>query len=135
MVRALYDAFQALLPADMSVHRGYVSGKLTSDDFPYVVLGGGGGDESTEALAGDVDSLELRLRVTYAGLSFDSVLLVMERVRRAFLTNPLRVSGWESGKVRHEIALNIQPDFDVTLTETGLTPLFGVDEFTVFCTR
>lgn len=135
MSRAHYDAFQALLPAGTKVHRGYVSKKLVSADYPYVVLGGSGGDESTEAMAGNVDSLEFVLKVTYAGLSFDAVLIVMEKVRRAFLSRQLIVPGWSCGTVRHETALQIQPDRDVTLTDSSFSPLFAVDEFTVFCTR
>ena len=135
MSRAHYDAFQSLLPAGTRVHRGYVSKKLASSDYPYVVLGGSGGDESTESLGGDVDSLEFRLKVTYVGLSFDAVLIQMEKVRRAFLSGRLVVPGWTCGTVRHEAALNIQPDLDVTLTDTSLKPLFAVDEFTVFCSR
>lgn len=124
-----------MLPVGVRVHRGYVSKKLTSEDYPYVVLGGSGGDESTETLTGDVDSLEFRLRVTYAGLSFDAVLIVMEQVRRAFLSRRPDISGWTCGLVRHEAALNIQPDNDVTLTDSSLKPLFAVDEFIVFCSR
>lgn len=124
-----------MLPVGVRVHRGYVSKKLTSEDYPYVVLGGSGGDESTETLTGDVDSLEFRLRVTYAGLSFDAALIVMEKVRRAFLSKRPVVPGWSCGTVRHEAALNIQPDLDVTLPDTGLHPVFAVDEFTVFCSR
>lgn len=135
MSRAHYDAFQALLPAGTRVHRGYVSKKLTSADYPYVVLGGSGGDESTEALAGDVDSLEFRLKATYSGLSFDAVLIQMEKVRRVFLSERVVVPGWSCGTVRHEAALNIQVDFDVTLTDSSLHPVFAVDEFTVFCSR
>lgn len=135
MTRAHYDAFQARLPAGLKFHRGTVTEKLTSASYPYVVLGGGGGDESTEALNGNVDSLEFRLRATYAGLTFDSVLITMDRARRAFLDSPLIVPGWSCGKVRQFEALPIQPDADVTLSDTSLKPLFAVDEFTVFCTR
>lgn len=135
MTKGHFDAFQARLPAGLKFHRGVVVGKLTPPDFPYVVLGGGGGDESTEALAGNVDSLEFRLRATYTGLSFDSVLSCMARVRRAFLDSPLIVPGWSCSTVRQNEALSIQQDPDVTLPDINLKPLFAVDEFTVFCTR
>lgn len=135
MSKAHYDAFQAKLPAGLSVHRGVVAGTLASADYPYVVLGGGGGDEWTEALAGNVDSLEFRLRATYAGLSFDSVLITMARVRLAFLHSPLIVPGWNCGTVRQDEALPIRQDSDVTLSDNNIKPLFAVDEFTVFCTR
>lgn len=135
MTRAHYDAFQARLPAGLKFHRGTVAGALRSADYPYVVLGGGGGDESTEALAGNVDSLEFRLRATYAGLTFDSVLVTVDRVRRAFLDSALVVPGWSCGTVRQNEALSIQRDSDVTLPDSNLKPLFAVDEFTVFCTR
>ncbi len=135
MTKAHYDAFQARLPAGLKSHRGFVTGKLASPDYPYVVLGGGGGDESTEALSGNIDSLEFRLRTTYAGLSFDAVLTIMDRVRRAFLDTPLTVPGWACSTVRQNEALPIQRDADVTLSDTGLKPMFAVDEFTVFCTR
>lgn len=135
MSKAHFDAFQARLPMDLKFHRGTVTEKLASGSYPYVVLGGGGGDESTEALAGNVDSLEFRLRVTYAGLSFDAVLTAMARVRRAFLDKPLIVPGWNCGRVRQQEALSVRRDGDVTLSDSSLKPLFAVDEFTVFCTR
>ena len=135
MSKPHYDAFRALLPEDISSHLGYVDGKLTSADYPYVVLGGGGGDESGATMAGNADTLDFRLRATYAGLSFDSVLIVMERVRRAFISQRLNIPGWSCGLVRHTLSLDVQPDADVVLSDTDLRPLFAIDEFTVFCSR
>lgn len=135
MSKAHYDAFQALIPAGLKLHRGSAPEKLTSTDYPYVVIGGNAGDESTEAAAGDPDSLDLRLKITYAGLTFDSVLITIKRVREVVLASRLVVPGWTVGRFRHESLLDIRTDFDVTVPDITVHPVYAVDEFSVFSGR
>lgn len=130
-----YDALEALIPAGLSVFRGSAPDKPGEGDYPYVVLGGTGGTFTGESYAGDVDSLDLRFKLTYAGLSFDSVLSAISMVRAVLVGRKLVVPGWSAGMLRHESLLDITTDFDVTVPETSSHPLFAVDEFTVLSGR
>jgi hypothetical protein len=132
MSKAHYDAFQALMPAGLKLHRGSAPDKLASTSYPYVVIGGNAGDESTEAYAGDKDSLDLRFKVTYAGLTFDSVLITIKRVRDTVLNSRLVVPGWSTTGFTHASLLDVRTDFDVTVPDITVHPVYAVDEFSVF---
>lgn len=135
MSKAHFDAIEALIPADLTVHRGSAPDKLTADDYPYIVLGGNTGQETGESYAGDTDTLEPRFKLTYAGLTFDSVLLTQQRVRDQLRDRRLVIPGWTTGRLRNESLLDIRTDFDVTVPEISLHPQFAVDEFTVMSGR
>jgi hypothetical protein len=126
-----YDALEALIPAGITVHRGSVQGKPSAGDYPFVVLGGTAGSLTGDSYAGDPDTLDPRFKLTYTGLTFDSVLIAMSRVRAELVGRKLVVPGWSSGILRNESLLDITTDFDVTVPETSSHPLFAVDEFTV----
>jgi hypothetical protein len=130
-----FDALEALIPAGLTVFRGSAPDKPTEADYPYVVLGGTPGTETGESYGGDPDSLELRFKLTYAGLTFDSVLTAIYMVRPVLVGRKLVVPGWSTGRLRHESLLDITTDFDVTVPETSSHPLFAVDEFTVLSGR
>lgn len=142
--RAHYDALEAALPEGFTVYRGIAereatdgnpAGDLTASDYPYIVIGGNLGRDYTEAAAGDPDTREIRFKVTYAGLSFDSVLVVMEAVRASLNGRKLVVPGWSSGILRQEQLLDIRADRDVTIPVIGLHPQFAIDEFTLVSAR
>ncbi|WP_314325440.1 DUF3168 domain-containing protein [Paenarthrobacter ilicis] len=144
MSKAHYDALEVLLPDGFRKFRGVAEndltednpdGSLSADDYPYIVLGGNLGTDSTEAMNGDDDTREVRFRITYAGLTFDAVLIVMEAVRNALRGKRLIVEGWSTGTLRHEQLLDIRADRDFTVPGIGLHPQFAVDEFTVVSAR
>ena len=130
-----FDVLESLLPADNTVFRGHAPDKPAEDDYPYIVLGGNPGTETGDSYAGNPDSLELRYKLTYAGLTFDSVLTVIRRARAELVGQKLIVPGWSSGLLRHESLVDIRTDFDVTVPETSSHPLYAVDEFTVMSGR
>lgn len=130
-----YDAFEQLLPSGVTVLRGSAPAKLVPADYPYVVLGGDPGLEGTEAACGEPDSLDLRFKLTYAGLSFDQVLILIREVRAAIRGRRLVVPGWSCNLFRHEPLVDIRTDFDVTVPELAIHPVYAVDEFSVLSTR
>lgn len=131
MIREHYDAIQALLPGTMTVYRGAVP---SNPSYPYVCLWGDLGDESSGgpdgASMGDVPSvLSLRARATYAGLTFDSVLVMARNVRAALSRKVPNVAGRRCGPLRQSSLMDVQVDRDVTIAGSGANPLFAVDEF------
>ena len=136
MIKEHYDAVKALMPAGLTVYRGSVPSTPT---YPYVVLWGDLGDESSGGPDGDSlqdvpDVLSLRPRVTYAGLTFDSVLIVARNVRAALNRKAPVVAGWSPGKLRQASLMDVQTDTSVTLTG-GANPVFAVDEFALVSSK
>jgi len=136
VIKEHYDAVKALLPAGLTVYRGSVPSTPT---YPYVVLWGDLGDESSGGPDGDSlqdapDVLSLRPRVTYAGLTFDSVLIVARNVRAALNRKVPVVAGWSPGRLRQASLMDVQTDTSVTLTG-GANPVFAVDEFALVSER
>jgi hypothetical protein len=135
MTRAHYDAFEALLPAGTKVFRGSAPAKPLPADYPYVVLGGDPGEESGEAATGEPDSLDIRFRMTYAALTFDQVLTTIGKVRDSLRGRRLVVPGWSGGLFRHQPLVPIRTDFDVTVPDLAINPVYAVDEYALFSTR
>jgi hypothetical protein len=136
VIKEHYDAVKALLPAGLTVYRGSVPSTPT---YPYVVLWGDLGEESSGGPDGDSlqdvpDVLSLRPRITYAGLTFDSVLIVARNVRAALNRKTPVVAGWSPGKLRQAPLMDVQTDTSVTLTG-GANPVFAVDEFALVSTK
>jgi hypothetical protein len=136
VIKEHYDAVKALLPAGLTVYRGSVPSTPT---YPYVVLWGDLGEESSGGPDGDSlqdvpDVLSLRPRITYAGLTFDSVLIVARNVRAALNRKTPVVAGWSPGKLRQAPLMDVQTDTSVTLTG-GANPVFAVDEFALVATK
>jgi hypothetical protein len=130
VIKEHYDAVQALFPAGLKVYRGAVP---DSPVYPYAVLWGDLGDESSGGPDGDSledipDVLSLRPRVTYAGLTFDSVLIIAKNVRAALNRQTPTVEGWAPGRLRQSTLMDVQTDTAVTLTGGG-HPIFAADEF------
>jgi hypothetical protein len=131
VIKEHYDAVKALMPAGLTVYPGTVP---EAPSHPYAVLWGDLGDESSGGPDGDslVDSLSvlsLRPRVTYVGLTFDSVLIVARNVRAALSRKTPLVAGWRTNPLRQSTLMDVQVDQDVTITGTSAHPLFAVDEF------
>ena len=120
-----YDAVAALVPSSVKVYVGNVPAKPT---FPYAVLWGSLGDETSESLADVPDELRVNFRVTYVGLTLASVAWVASRVRPALNRAQPYVSGWLSGRLRQAALMDVQTDTSVTLTP-GSHPMYAVDEF------
>jgi hypothetical protein len=136
VIKEHYDAVAALMPAGLKVYRGSVPNEPT---YPYAVLWGDLGEESSGGPDGDSlqdvpDVLSLRPRVTYAGLTFDSVLIVARNVRAALNRRSPVVAGWRPGKLRQAPMMDAQTDTSVTLTG-GAHPVFAVDEFALVSSK
>ena len=130
MIKEHYDAVKALLPGTVRVHMWNVPATPT---YPYVVLWGDLGEESSGGPDGDSledapDVLSLRMRATYVGLTGDSLLIVARNVRAALNRATPVVAGWHPGKLRQAVLMDAQTDTDVTLTGGG-HPIYAVDEF------
>jgi hypothetical protein len=136
VIKEHYDAVKALMPAGLTVYRGSVPSTPT---YPYVVLWGDLGEESSGGPDGDSledvpDVLTLRPRVTYAGLTFDSVLIVARNVRVALNRQVPVVAGWAPSRLRQAPLMDVQTDTSVTLTG-GANPAFAVDEFALVSSK
>jgi hypothetical protein len=130
VIKEHYDAVKALLPSTLRVYMWNVP---DAPAYPYVVLWGDLGEESSGGADGDSlldnpDILSLRLRATYVGLTGDSVLIVARNVRAALNRKTPVVDGWHPNPLRQAVLMDAQTDTDVTLTGGG-HPIFAVDEF------
>lgn len=130
MIKEHYDAVKALLPATVRVHMWTVP---ASPQYPYVVLWGDLGDESSGGPDGDSlqdvpDVLTLRIRATYVGVNGDSMLIQARNVRAALSHKTPVVSGWRANPLRQSVLMDGQVDRDVTFTGGG-NPVFAVDEY------
>lgn len=136
MIKEHYDAVKALLPAGLTVYPGSVP---DTPSYPYAVLWGDLGEESSGGPDGDSlrdvpDVLSLRPRVTYVGLTFDSVLIICRNVRAALNRKTPAVAGWAPSKLRQSSLMDIQTDTSVPLVGGG-HPVFAVDEFALVSTK
>jgi hypothetical protein len=111
-----------------SAVRLYVGNVPAKPSFPYAVLWGDLGEETTEALDDVPTEMRIRFRVTYVGLSLDQVAWAASRVRPALNRAKPYVPGWLVGKLRQAPLMDVQTDFSVTLTD-GAHPMYAVDEF------
>ena len=132
MIKEHYDAVKALLPTTVRVHMWSVP---ADPIYPYVVLWGDLGEESSGGPDGDSlddvpDVLSLRIRATYVGLNGDSMLITARNVRAALNRKTPTVAGWRPSKLRQAVLMDGQVDTDVTLTGGG-NPTYAVDEFTL----
>lgn len=131
MIREHYEAVRALIPSSVRV---YAWGVPDAPNYPYVVVWGDLGDESSggpdgDSLTDEAGVLSLRVRCTYAGLTGDSVLIVARNVRAALNRKTPTVAGWRTNPLRQSTLMDVQVDRDVTIPGSGAHPLFAVDEF------
>jgi hypothetical protein len=132
VIREHYAAVKALIPAGTNVYMWDVPG---TPQYPYVVLWGSVGDESSGGADGDSlldrqDVLSLNIRATYAGVNGDSMLIVARNVRAALNRKTPVVTGWRPGKLRQASLMDGQADLSITLTG-GAHPVYAVDEFSL----
>lgn len=130
MIKEHYDAVKALLPGTIRVHMWSVPADPV---YPYVVLWGDLGEESSggpdgDSLRDDPDVLSIRIRATYVGLTGDSMLIVARNARAALNRKTPTVTGWHCNPLRQAVLMDGQVDTDVTLTGGG-NPTYAVDEF------
>lgn len=140
MIKEHYDAVKALLPGTVRVHMWKAEerdaqGNIVPLKYPYVVLWGDLGEESSGGPDGDSlrdipDVLSLRIRATYVGVNGDSMLIVCGNTRASLNRKTPVVAGWRPNPLRQAVLMDGQTDTDVTLTGGG-HPTFAVDEFTL----
>jgi hypothetical protein len=135
MIREHYAAVKALIPTSPRyvVHLGAARGKVTDGvlqplTYPYVVLWGDLGTETTEALSATPDTLEMRIRATYVALGFEQLADVATLVRAALSQSRPAVAGWAPGRLQQQSLMDAQTDYDVTLTDKS-NPMYAVDEY------
>ena len=130
----VFDSLKALFPAGtrVHIHAAKLSNPPQVSDFPYVVLHGGWGEE-TSGEAGDrssddvPDQVAFTLRCTVAALSL-SGLNEMTRVARSSLNrNRPVVEGWRFSRLRQVEVLTAEPDNRVSV-ET-VNPVYLIDEY------
>ena len=126
-----YHAVAKLLPDDLTIYIGDIKG---APIYPYVVLWGDAGLESSETLADVPDDLVIRMRATCVGLTLDSVLIAVSRVRAALNRAIPAVSDWNPGRLVQEPLQDASADFDVTIPNIG-HPWYAVDGYTLFSTK
>ncbi len=128
-----YKALQDLLPP---VVRSYIDVPRLSTppeaaDFPYVVLGGtepnalSGPDRFRPTLSDKPSKVVLDIRITYAGLTRESVRVMMRHVRSALATPPA-VEGYRCHLSRPTTLQALTVDRDVSWG--SLNPLYAQDE-------
>lgn len=140
MILEHYNAVKALAPPTLRVYMWKAeekdaTGKPLPPVYPYVVLWGDLGDESSGGPDGnslqDVPNvLSLRIRATYVGVNGDSMLITGRNARRAWSRKTPIVAGWRTNPLRQSVLMDGQVDRDVTLTGGG-HPTYAVDEFTL----
>ena len=133
MIREHYAAVKALIPSTVNVYMWSVPDQPV---YPYVVLWGSAGDESSGGTDGSSltddrqDVLSLNIRATYAGVNGDSMLIVCRNVRVALNRKTPAVAGWKPGKLRQASLMDAQPDTSITFSN-GTHPVYAVDEFSL----
>ena len=140
MIKEHYDAVKALLPPTVRVYMWKAeerdgTGKIIPPVYPYVVLWGDLGEESSGGPDGDSledvpDVLSMRIRATYVGVNGDSMLIVCRNARAALNRKTPVVAGWKSSPLRQSVLMDGQVDTDVTLTGGG-NPTYAVDEYSL----
>lgn len=112
----------------------------TLQDYPYVVVWSDLGMEFSgdmpgwdDSLADLPDALDLGLRVTYVGLSKESVAVLARRTRAALNRAVLDVEGWTCGPLRQAPLTGIEADESVQIGQSH--PHMAVDEYRLIATR
>lgn len=106
---------------------------LRREHFPYVVVRAGitpeysGNNQWSSTLADMVDKVEVPLRVTYAGLTFDSASGLMSSVRKALNRRVMVVPGVACSRLKMMALIGVAED--TTADVNGVYPWFGVDEY------
>lgn len=110
-----------------------------AEHFPYAVVSPGleyefsGNGRFDPAVADLVDGVELPIRVTISGLTIESVLVVQQKIRPVMNRADLAVPGWS--ETRLKMTPLSRPAEDTTITVSGLSPWFAVDEYRLIASR
>lgn len=140
-MKAFYDALEAMIPPELTVHlfTAKLSVPPVREDFPYVVFGGDAGWEFSgdgpefPSLDAITDSVEMRIRATVAGTSPTSLDWALQRVRPYLTGKRPVVPGFTCSTLDQAPLLGIQPDRDISLG--AMNPLLLVDEYVFTATR
>lgn len=129
MIVEHYRAVRALIPERVNV---YMFEAVGAPKYPYVVLWGGLGDERSGDVNGDslddeARSWAGRVRATYVGLTWDSMMIVARNVRAALSGARPVVEGRVCSRLRQAALEDGQVDRDVTVNSAH--PVYAVDEF------
>lgn len=138
MIKEHYDAVKALIRPAIRVHMWKAEerdeqGNIIPLKYPYVVLWGDLGEESSggpdgDSLRDEPDVLSIRIRATYVGESGDSMLITCRNVRADLNRKTPAVTGWHPNPLRQAVLMDGQVDRDVPLIGGG-NPTYAVDEF------
>lgn len=141
MIREHFIAVKQMIPQTprFAVHLGsvrgaFVGGREQDLEYPYVVLWGDPGNETGEDLAATLDTLELRIRVTYAARGFEQLLDVVDLVRDALTGRRPPIEGYTTSRLEQRSLQAAQADKDVTLSDRS-HPMFATDEFVLTSQR
>ena len=124
-------AFLALLPSDLTVYRGNVP---AAPKYPYVLAGMGVGTREAETVSDEPSEHTNRYRITVAGLTEDSVMIVQDRTRDVLDRATPTLPGWSTARLRLNPLTPVLEDLTVSLTE-GRHPFYAVDEYETLTTR
>ncbi|WP_313812990.1 hypothetical protein [Glutamicibacter sp.] len=134
MSKAIFDGIKALFPPGTRVHlyRAELSNPPRLEDFPYVVLHGGWGEEVSgepgDRSSDDIpDQVAFTLRCTVAALSLDGLSEITTTSREALNRQRPTVTGWRFSKLRQQEVLTAEPDNRVSVDT--LNPVYLVDEY------
>lgn len=126
MINEHYEAVKGMIPAGLTIYMWKVPKEPA---YPYVVLWGDLGTETTEAMDDEPDALELRIKATYGALTGGSLAWIAGKVRSALNRRSPVVAGWAPGRLHQQSLMDAQTDYDVTFPGGGGHPVFAVDEF------
>lgn len=127
MIVAHWLAIRDLLAAGIDpLYEGQVPDQPS---FPYSVLYMDTGNERDDRLCADQERADFRFQVTSAGLTAHAAKIRADEARSLLINVRPVVAGRTCTKIRHETAIPVRADTEVTDTETNRHPVFGVDTY------
>lgn len=130
----VFRGIEAMFPAGtrVHIHEAKLSSPPKLSDFPYVVLNGGWGEETSgergDRSSDDIpDQTAFTLRCTVVALSLEG-LNELARTSRTSLNRQRPVAaGWRFSRLRQVEVLTAEPDNRVSVETTN--PVYLVDEY------
>jgi hypothetical protein len=125
VIAAHLAAARALIPSGISIHEVHVPADPT---YPYVVLRLRT-RQTAHNLADQNNNFEGVLNILHAGLNDDSVMVIQDRIRAAFVDVRPAVAARNTWKLRLVNEGNVREDTGVTIPVTNTHPIVVVDEY------